>query len=102
MAALLQAERVKRVFLVDDREVYGRGLANMVRDRLAARGITVAGRGRVRGGARNAGSIARAIRRSKADAMFFGGITRTGAPRLWRAVHRRNRRAEAVRGRRGR
>jgi len=26
VAALLQAERVKRVFLVDDREVYGRGL----------------------------------------------------------------------------
>ena len=98
MAALLQAERVKRVFLVDDREVYGRGLADMVRDRLAARGIAVAGRGRVRGGARNAGSIARAIRRSKADAMFFGGITQTGAPRLWRAVHRHNRRLKLFGG----
>jgi len=98
VAALLHAERVKRVFLVDDREVYGRGLANMVRNRLAARGITVAGRGRIRGGARNAGSLARAIRRSKADAMFFGGITQTGAPRLWRAVHRHNRRVKLFGG----
>jgi len=92
VAALLQAERVKRVFVVDDREVYGTGLAAMVRSRLAARGIRVAGRARLRSRARNAVGIARAIRRSNADAMFYGGITQNGAARLWRAVHRRNRR----------
>ena len=92
VAALLQAERVKRVFVVDDREVYGTGLAAMVRSRLAARGIRVAGRARLRSRARNAAGIARAIRRSNADAMFYGGITQNGAARLWRAVHRRNRR----------
>ena len=62
----------------------------MVRSRLAARGIAVAGSGHVRGGARNAGSIARKLRRSKADAMFYAGITQNGAARLWRAVHRRS------------
>ena len=88
VAALLQAERVKRVFIVDDNEVYGHGLAGMVRSRLAARGVKRAGRRVLR--ARNAKAIARAIRRSGADAMFYGGITQNGAARLWNAVHRRN------------
>jgi branched-chain amino acid transport system substrate-binding protein len=89
LAALMQDEGVKRVFLVDDFEVYGHGLADMVRRRLRARGIAVAGRDHLDRG-RNAGAIARAIRRSHADAMFYGGIAENGAARLWRAVHRRN------------
>ena len=88
MAALLQAEGVKRVFLVDDFEVYGKGLADMVSSRLGPRGIAVAGRRHLR--RRNAGGIAGAIRRSKADAMVYAGITQNGAARLWNAVHRRN------------
>ncbi len=88
VAALLQAERVKRVFIVDDNEVYGHGLAGMVGRRLAARGVKRAGRRTLR--ARNAKAIARAIRRSRADAMFYGGITQNGAARLWNAVHKRN------------
>jgi branched-chain amino acid transport system substrate-binding protein len=88
IAALLQAEHVRRVFIVDDLEVYGHGLAGMVGRRLAARGVKRVGREALR--AHNATRIARAIRRSHADAMFFGGITRNGASRLWNAVHRRN------------
>jgi branched-chain amino acid transport system substrate-binding protein len=75
IAALLQAEHVRRVFIVDDFEIYGHGLAGMVRSRLAARGVKPAGSRALR--AHGAGRIARAIRRSRADAMFF-------------AVHRRN------------
>jgi branched-chain amino acid transport system substrate-binding protein len=88
LAALMRDEGVKRVFIVDDLQAYGDGLARMVRRRAAARGIRIAGRRHLR--ARNAAAIARAIRRSHADAMFFGGTAETGALRLWRAVHRRN------------
>ncbi|MDP9136427.1 MAG: branched-chain amino acid ABC transporter substrate-binding protein [Actinomycetota bacterium] len=88
VAALLQQEGAKRVFLVDDLEVYGDGLADMVRRRMKARGVRFAGRRHLR--KRNAAAIARAIRRSGADAMFYGGIAENGAARLWRAVHRRN------------
>jgi branched-chain amino acid transport system substrate-binding protein len=88
LAALLQAERVKRVFIVDDTEVYGHGLARMVGRRLAARGVKRVGRTALR--AHNATRIARAIRRSHADAMVYGGITQNGAARLWNAVHKRN------------
>ena len=88
IAALLRQEGVKRVFLVDDLEVYGDGIADMVRHRLKARGLRFAGRRHLR--KRNAAAIALAIRRSRADAMVYGGIAENGAARLWRAVHRRN------------
>jgi branched-chain amino acid transport system substrate-binding protein len=95
IAALLQAEGRKRVFLVDDREVYGTSIAAMVRRRLKGRGIRFAGRRRIStsGGGRNIPGIARAMRRARADAMVFGGIAENDAARLWRAVHRRNPRA---------
>ena len=79
VAALLQQEGAKRVFLVDDLEIYGDGLADMVRRRIKARGVRFAGRRHLR--KRNAGAIARAIRRSRADAMFYGGIAENGAAR---------------------
>jgi branched-chain amino acid transport system substrate-binding protein len=88
LAALLQQEGAKRAFLVDDREVYGDGIADMVRRRMKRRGIRLAGRRHLR--RHNAAAIARAIRRSGADAMVYGGIVETGAVRLWRAVHSRN------------
>ena len=95
IAALLQAEGRKRVFLVDDREVYGTSIAAMVRRRMKGRGIRFAGRRRIStgDGGRNIPKIARAMRRARADAMVFGGIAENDAARLWRAVHRRNPRA---------
>jgi branched-chain amino acid transport system substrate-binding protein len=92
IAALLQAEGHRRVFLVDDREAYGAGLAAMVRRRVRARGIRVVGRRHLRTpqGRRNLISIARAIRRARPDAMVFGGIAENNAAGLWREVHRRN------------
>jgi branched-chain amino acid transport system substrate-binding protein len=95
IAALLQAEGRKRVFLVDDREVYGTSVAAMVRRRMKPRGIRFAGRRHisVSDGGRNIPAIARAMRRARADAMVFGGIAENDAAALWRAVHRRNPRA---------
>jgi branched-chain amino acid transport system substrate-binding protein len=87
LAAYLQALGVRRAYLVDDREVPGPLLARMLRRRLAERGIRLAGRAHLRRG-RNDEAIADRIRRSRADAMVYLGITRNGAPRLWRAVHR--------------
>jgi branched-chain amino acid transport system substrate-binding protein len=94
IAALMQAQRRRRVFIVHDNEVYGDGLAAMVRRRLTARGVAFAGRKPLR--ARNATSIARAVRRSRADTMLYAGLPENGAARLWRAVHRRNPRLALV------
>jgi branched-chain amino acid transport system substrate-binding protein len=92
LAAYLQARGARRAYLVDDFEVYGAGLRRMVRSRLSARGIRFAGLSHLRRG-RNAVSIADRIRRSRADAMVYLGITRNGAVPLWHAVHRRAPRA---------
>jgi branched-chain amino acid transport system substrate-binding protein len=91
LAAYLKALGARRAYLVDDLEVYGAGLRRMLRSRLRARGIRFAGLSHLRRG-RNAVSIARRVRRSRADAMVYLGITRNGAVPLWRAVHRRDRR----------
>jgi branched-chain amino acid transport system substrate-binding protein len=92
----LQALRVHRVYLVDDGDVYGQGLTSMVRRRLRARRIVAVGRSRLARAGRNAASIARRVQRSKAQAMFFGGITQNGAISLWREVHRRNSRLQLL------
>jgi branched-chain amino acid transport system substrate-binding protein len=71
-------------------------VARLVRRGLAARGIRFAGRSRLGRGGRNAAAIARRVRRSRADGMIFGGITANGAPRLFNAVHRGDRRVRLV------
>lgn len=93
-AAYLQALGVRRVLVVDDREVYGRGVATLTGRAAKARGIRVVGRRsvRVRGFLRprvlNARALARLARRRRADAVFYGGITANGAVGLWRALAR--------------
>ena len=77
---------VKRLLVVHDGEVYGRGLARAARDAARARGVQVTGFRRLARRGSNAGAIARAAR--GADGVFFGGITANGAVRLWRALHR--------------
>ncbi len=91
VARYLQVEGVKRVFLVDDNEVYGRGIATLVRARLRARGVRLVGRMHLAPRGRNLSRIAGAVARSNPDAMFFGGITQNRAARLWQSVHRRDR-----------
>jgi branched-chain amino acid transport system substrate-binding protein len=92
IAALLDRRGARRVFLVDDAEVYGAGLGRMVRARLRGRGIGVAGRVRLG----RPVPVARRVARARADAMVYTGITANGAVRLWRAVHARRPRLALV------
>lgn len=87
-AAYLQAAGVRRVLIVDDREVYGRGMATLTARAAKARGITVVARRSLGRRGRNSRGIGREARRRKADAVFYGGITMNGAVRLWRALGR--------------
>ncbi len=88
---LIHDSGVRRLLVVHDREIYGRGLALLAARAARARGIRVV---RVRGLTRraaNAGSIAAEVRRRRADGVFYGGITANGAVRLWRALGRNRR-----------
>jgi branched-chain amino acid transport system substrate-binding protein len=82
----------KRIALVHDGEVYGKGLADMVRAGAAAYGIKIASVQRL--GRGNRDRIARRVRSVKPDAFMYTGITQNDAVSLWRAVHRRNRRLD--------
>jgi branched-chain amino acid transport system substrate-binding protein len=96
LARYLETLGVRRVFVVDDLEVFGTSIARLVRARLAGRGIRLVGSAHLRLRGRNAASVARRIRRSGADAMVYGGIPRNGAARLWRSVHARNHRLKLL------
>jgi branched-chain amino acid transport system substrate-binding protein len=79
---------VKRPYLLDDAEVYGQGLAEMVAARAAAAGMTVAGRSRY-GIHRSARTLARRVAAAQPDAVVVLGITQNGAARAVNAVGRR-------------
>jgi branched-chain amino acid transport system substrate-binding protein len=94
IAQLLRELRVRRVFVVDDAEVFGASMRRLLRPRLRARGVRVVGTASLQRG--NARRIARQVRRSRARAMVYTGITANGAVGLWRRVHRRAPRAALV------
>jgi branched-chain amino acid transport system substrate-binding protein len=87
LARYLVVLGLRRVVLVDDAELYGNGLAHLLRRRLPGLGVRVVRSFRldvndVRGFAR------RGLRRVRADAMVFAGITDNGAVPLFNGVAR--------------
>ena len=74
-AAVVTAKRtgVKRLFVLDDAEPYGIGLATTVRRAADSVGIVVAGSGTWRYPPRDYRRLARRIARSGADGVFLGG-----------------------------
>jgi branched-chain amino acid transport system substrate-binding protein len=93
-AALLKQLGAKRVLVVHDGEVYGRGVSRAAVKRLRALGVRITGFRALGRAGRRAGAIARAAR--SADAVFYGGITANGAPRLWKALARSKRTLKLV------
>jgi len=84
IATLLASLGIKRVLLLDDAEIYGAGMAKMIRRRALAHGIAVRGPNHVEG----AGGARRLVKRAHANAMVFGGITANHATRIFAAAHR--------------
>ena len=84
--AALRDAGVKRVLVVHDGDLYGRGVGLGVRSAARTRGVRVVGFRRLAQRGRNARDVARAVRRARADAVFYAGITDSGAVRLWRSL----------------
>jgi branched-chain amino acid transport system substrate-binding protein len=87
IVTLLASRGVRRALLLDDAEVYGDGMAAMVRRGATARGIQVKGPVHV-GGRHLRAKVGRLTRRAHADAMVFGGITDNHAAAIFTAAHR--------------
>jgi branched-chain amino acid transport system substrate-binding protein len=76
----------KKIYILNDKEVYGKGIADNVQAGEAAAGIQVLGNDGIDTKAANFRSLAAKIKSKGADCMFFGGITDNKAVQVWKDV----------------
>ena len=81
---------VKKVFIANDKQVYGSGVAKTTSDAAKLNGITVAGNEGIDIKAPNYRALAAKIKASGADAFFFGGITASNGVQLYKDVYAAN------------
>ena len=75
---------LKTVWVVDDTEVYGKGLADVFATEAPKNGLTVSGRDGIDGKATDYKSLADKIKAANVDLVYYGGITQNNAGQLWR------------------
>jgi len=78
---------VTKLYILNDKEVYGKGLADQVADKAKAAGIQVLGNEGIDPKAANYRSLAEKVKSSGADGMFFGGITQNNGVQLFKDIN---------------
>lgn len=86
----MKGNGVKSVFILNDKLVYGRSLADQVASSAAAQGIRVLGNEGIDAKAADFRSLAAKLEASGAEAMFFGGIAQSNGVQLWKDVYAAN------------
>jgi branched-chain amino acid transport system substrate-binding protein len=81
-AAFMDDEGVETVFILDDRETYGKGVADEFQTAAEDLGIEVVGREGIDGSAPNYRSLMNKIAAENPDAIYFGGIIENNAAQL--------------------
>ena len=81
---------VTKLFVLDDKEVYGKGVGDAVAADAKNGGIQVLGDEGIDPKAANYRSLAQKIKSEGANGMFFGGITANNAVQLWNDVYATN------------
>jgi branched-chain amino acid transport system substrate-binding protein len=77
----------KKTYILNDKEVYGKGIAVQVANIGKAQGLAIAGNDGIDTKAANFRSLATKIKSSGADCMFFGGITQNKGVQVFKDVH---------------
>ncbi len=80
--ALMQEEGLESVYVLDDKETYGKGLADQFQQTAEDAGIEVLGREGIDGSAPNYRSLMNKIAAAQPDAIYFGGIIENNAAQL--------------------
>jgi branched-chain amino acid transport system substrate-binding protein len=80
--ALMLEEGFESVYILDDKETYGKGLADQFQQEAEAQGIEVLGREGIDGSAPNYRSLMNKIAEAQPDAVYFGGIIENNAAQL--------------------
>jgi len=87
----LQKEQgCKQVYVLNDKEVYGKGIADQVAKGLPEQGLKLLANEGIDTKAANFRSLASKIKAAGADCMFFGGITQNKGAQLWKDVYATN------------
>lgn len=73
---------VRKVFILDDKELYGRGLAKVFAEGCRRAGIEILGKEGLDAKAQDYRAVVNKIKVSGAELVFFGGITQNGAGKL--------------------
>jgi branched-chain amino acid transport system substrate-binding protein len=81
-AKLMEQEGMESVFILDDKETYGKGLADQFQRAAEDSGIEVVGREGIDGSAPNYRSLMNKIATENPDAIYFGGIIENNAAQL--------------------
>src|SRR5215218_7738647 len=80
--ALMLDEGFETVYILDDKETYGKGLADQFQQAAEDQGIDVVGREGIDGSAPNYRSLMNKIAQAQPDAIYFGGIIENNAAQL--------------------
>ena len=87
VAQYMKDEGVTSVYILDDAEVYGKGVAANTKIAAEELGLKVAGEDSWDGKAANYRALAYKIQSSGADAVFTGGIIDNNAPQLYKDLN---------------
>jgi branched-chain amino acid transport system substrate-binding protein len=74
--------KAKSVYVLDDKQLYGRGLALGFKKRCEELKLTVAGHESANPATADYAKLIRAAKGKSPDLVYFGGTTKTGAPRI--------------------
>jgi branched-chain amino acid transport system substrate-binding protein len=72
------------VYILDDTEVYGKGIADVFNSKAGEYGLTVLGRDGIDGKATDYKALAEKVKGTNPDLVYYGGITQNNAGQLWR------------------
>jgi branched-chain amino acid transport system substrate-binding protein len=86
-AQWMKDEGVQSVYILDDAEVYGKGVAANTKAAAEEQGIQIAGEDSWDGKASNYRALASKIQSSGADAVFTGGIIDNNGPQLYKDLN---------------
>lgn len=77
-----QSLGIKKVYILDDKELYGRGIAKVFEQSCKERGLEVLGHEGIDSKAADYRAVVNKIRESGAELVYFGGITQNGSGKL--------------------
>jgi branched-chain amino acid transport system substrate-binding protein len=88
--AYMKDNGVTKLYILNDKEVYGKGVADQVEKIAGEQGIEVVGNDGIDTKAANFRALASKINSAGADGFFFGGITQNKGVQVFKDVHAAN------------